>query len=44
MKCKRSSDGRKLDHHPTYAVSLEREPLGLLDGWMWAREARTKMP
>ena len=26
--------------HPTYAVSLEREPLGLLDGWMWAREAR----
>lgn len=26
--------------HPTYAVSVEREPLGLLDGWMWAREAR----
>ena len=26
--------------HPTYAVSLEREPLGLLDSWMWAREAR----
>lgn len=26
--------------HPTYAVSVEREPLGLLDGWMWAREVR----
>lgn len=26
--------------HPTYAVSVQREPLGLLDGWMWAREAR----
>ena len=26
--------------HPTYAVTLEREPLGLLDGWMWAREER----
>jgi hypothetical protein len=26
--------------HPTYAVSPEREPLGLLDGWMWARELR----
>ncbi|WP_338844729.1 IS4 family transposase [Massilia sp. W12] len=26
--------------HPTYAVSPEREPLGLLDGWMWAREER----
>jgi hypothetical protein len=26
--------------HPTYAVSAQREPLGLLDGWMWAREAR----
>jgi hypothetical protein len=24
--------------HPTYVVSPEREPLGLLDGWMWARE------
>ncbi len=23
--------------HPTYAVSLEREPLGVLDAWMWAR-------
>jgi IS4 transposase len=24
--------------HPTYAVSPEREPLGVLDAWMWARE------
>ncbi|AKU11336.1 transposase IS4 family protein [Azoarcus sp. CIB] len=23
--------------HPTYAVTPEREPLGLLDAWMWAR-------
>jgi len=26
--------------HPTYAVSAQREPLGLLDAWMWAREPR----
>lgn len=26
--------------HPTYAVSVQREPLGLLDAWMWAREPR----
>ena len=26
--------------HPTYAVSTQREPLGLLDAWMWAREPR----
>jgi len=26
--------------HPTYAVSLSREPLGILDAWMWAREPR----
>jgi IS4 transposase len=26
--------------HPTYAVSPEREPLGVLDAWMWAREAK----
>ena len=26
--------------HPTYAVSTEREPLGVLDAWMWARELR----
>jgi hypothetical protein len=24
--------------HPTYAVSPTREPLGVLDAWMWARE------
>jgi hypothetical protein len=23
--------------HPTYAVSPEREPLGVLDAWMWVR-------
>jgi len=26
--------------HPTYAVTPEREPLGMLDAWMWAREKR----
>lgn len=26
--------------HPTYAVTTAREPLGVLDAWMWAREAR----
>lgn len=26
--------------HPTYAVTPEREPLGVLDAWMWARENR----
>ncbi len=26
--------------HPTYAVTPAREPLGVLDAWMWAREAR----
>lgn len=26
--------------HPTYAVSTSREPLGVLDAWMWARESR----
>jgi hypothetical protein len=26
--------------HLTYAVSLAREPLGVLDAWMWARELR----
>jgi hypothetical protein len=31
---------RGLYLHPTYAVSLEREPLGVLDAWMWARETR----
>jgi len=26
--------------HPTYAVSTQREPLGVLDAWMWAREPK----
>jgi hypothetical protein len=26
--------------HPTYAVTPEREPLGVLDAWMWAREKK----
>lgn len=26
--------------HPTYAVTPSREPLGVLDAWMWAREAK----
>ena len=25
--------------HPTYAVSPQREPLGVLDAWMWVRDA-----
>lgn len=25
--------------HPTYAVTAQREPLGVIDAWMWAREA-----
>lgn len=28
--------------HPTYAVTPERLPLGVLDAWMWAREAKDK--
>jgi hypothetical protein len=24
--------------HPTYVVTPEREPLGITDAWMWARE------
>jgi len=28
--------------HPTYAVSTAREPLGVLDAWMWAREFKEK--
>jgi len=31
---------RGLYVHPTYAVSLSREPLGVLDAWMWARELK----
>lgn len=26
--------------HPTYAVSAAREPLGVLDAWMWTREPK----
>jgi hypothetical protein len=26
--------------HPTYVVTLEREPLGITDAWMWSREAK----
>ena len=26
--------------HPTYVVTLEREPLGITDAWMWAREPK----
>jgi hypothetical protein len=26
--------------HPTYAVTPDREPLGVLDAWMWAREPK----
>ena len=26
--------------HPTYAVSPEREPLGVLDAWMWGRQPK----
>jgi hypothetical protein len=26
--------------HPTYAVTPAREPLGVLDAWMWAREKK----
>jgi len=26
--------------HPTYAVTPNREPLGVLDAWMWARSER----
>ncbi|WP_197386457.1 IS4 family transposase [Ralstonia pseudosolanacearum] len=26
--------------HPTYAVTPQREPLGVLDAWMWARQPK----
>ena len=26
--------------HPTYAITPEREPLGVLDAWRWAREPK----
>ena len=31
---------RGMSLHPTYAVSTDREPLGLLDAWMWARKPK----
>ena len=31
---------RGLFLHSTYAVTLAREPLGVLDAWMWARELK----
>lgn len=31
---------RGLYLHPTYAVTPERLPLGVLDAWMWAREPK----
>lgn len=33
---------RGLYLHPTYAVTPQREPLGLTDAWMWAREPKPK--
>src|SRR5690606_8704603 len=27
--------------HPTYAVTPAREPLGVIDTWMWAREFKS---
>lgn len=29
--------------HPTYAVTPEREPLGITDIWMWSRERRDEI-
>ncbi|KAF5294376.1 hypothetical protein FQA39_LY19350 [Lamprigera yunnana] len=26
--------------HPTYAITPDREPLGVLDAWMWARQPK----
>ena len=31
---------RGLSLHPTYAVTPQREPLGVTDAWMWAREPK----
>lgn len=28
--------------HPTYAVTPDRLPLGVIDAWMWAREAKNE--
>jgi len=29
--------------HPTYAVTPEREPLGIVNAWMWAREKKDRL-
>ena len=29
--------------HPTFAVSPEREPLGVLDAWMWVRDDKKQL-
>jgi len=29
---------RVLDLHPTYVVTPEHEPLGVINAWTWARE------
>ncbi len=34
---------RGLYLHPTYAVSPEREPLGLLDAWIWVRDKKGEL-
>ena len=31
---------RAIHLHPTYVVTPEREPLGVTDAWMWAREPK----
>lgn len=31
---------RGIYRHPTYAVTPERVPLGILNAWMWAREKK----
>ena len=31
---------RGMSLHPSYAVSADREPLGRLDAWMWARKPK----
>lgn len=33
---------RGLYVHPTYAVSVQREPLGILNAWNWVREFKDK--
>lgn len=33
---------RGINLHPTHAVTPEREPLGIVDAWTWAREKKDK--